>query len=71
VGLERLDITPEERIEELKEELEDEFREFRKNKKLKDSINIKIDGTDTIINMDVDFSHLLAPDTYIEYPKVI
>jgi phage shock protein PspC (stress-responsive transcriptional regulator) len=71
-GLERLDITPEERIEELKEELEEEFREFRKkNKNSKDSINISIDGKDTTINMDVDFSHLIVPETYREYPTVI
>lgn len=68
LGLERLDITPEERIEELKEELEEEFREFRKKNK-KDSINIKIDGKDTLINMDVDFSHLLVPETLVQYPK--
>lgn len=55
-GLDKLGLTPEERIEELREKLEDEFKELkRKNGNKGDSINIRIDGKDTIINMNVDF----------------
>ena len=58
-GLDKLGLTPEERIEELKERIEDEFRDLdRKNGNLKDSINIRINGKDTIINLNVDFSQI-------------
>ena len=58
-GLDKLGLTPEERIEELKEKLEDEFRDLKKDKKnFKESIDIRINGKDTIINMDVDFGQI-------------
>lgn len=58
-GLDKLGLTPEERIEELKERIEDEFRDLeRKNGNLKDSIDIRINGKDTIINLNVDFSQI-------------
>ena len=58
-GLDKLGLTPEERIEELKERIEDEFRDLeRKNGNLKDSIEIRINGKDTIINLNVDFSQI-------------
>jgi phage shock protein PspC (stress-responsive transcriptional regulator) len=60
-GLDKLGLTPEERIEELREQLEDEFRELKRSNKNKgDSINIRIDGKDTIINMNVDFGKLMT-----------
>ena len=63
-GLDRLGLTPEERIEELKEKLEDEFRDLKKDKKsFKESIDIRINGKDTIINMDVDFGHIQKNQT--------
>ena len=59
-GLDKLGLTPEERIEQLKERIEDEFRDLKKEgDDLTDSINIRINGKDTIINMNVDFSHLM------------
>jgi phage shock protein PspC (stress-responsive transcriptional regulator) len=63
-GLDKLGLTPEERIEELKEKLEDEFRDLKKDKKnFKESIDIRINGKDTIINMDVDFGHIQKNET--------
>lgn len=64
-GLDKLGLTPEERIEQLKERIEDEFRDLKKDgENITDSINIRINGKDTIINMNVDFSHLM-----IDRPK--
>lgn len=59
-GLDKMGLTPEERIEQLKERIEDEFRDLKKEgDNLTDSINIRINGKDTIIDMNVDFSHLM------------
>ena len=59
-GLDKMGLTPEERIEQLKERIEDEFRDLKKEgDNLTDSINIRINGKDTIIDMNVNFSHLM------------
>jgi phage shock protein PspC (stress-responsive transcriptional regulator) len=71
-GLDRLGLTPEERIEELKEKIEDEFRDLEKDgNKITDSINIRINGKDTIIKMNVDFSQWLndQPEASAVHPS--
>lgn len=56
-GLSKLGQSPEERIEELKDQLEDEFREFRRDDRTsRDSIKVKIDGKDTLIDIKVGLS---------------